>query len=136
MRTHSRFPIAPIVSLSVLAASVGLASAGEIKFEFNPATFTPGQVIDNAYSPFIPGTVSVYFAESKHRCEVNTLKPLVTGIRKSDFSCTVPKHRRLRGRDRARLRRRLRGDYALVEQPGLLRADDFKMSRTCAKHVA
>jgi hypothetical protein len=125
MRTHGRFLIAPIVAIPILAGSGGLASAAEVTFEFDAANFTPGQVIDNAYLPFIPGTVSVYFAESKDGCEVNETR--VTGNTKDDFGPPYVSIVAWEVEDRAWFDEGCHGDYALVEQTKDWYAqDDFK----------
>jgi hypothetical protein len=76
--------ITAYLALALLVATCGTAMAGERIFEFDPASFTAGQVINNAYWPLTPGSVFVYTAESNDGCIVNELR--VTGATKSDFA--------------------------------------------------
>lgn len=75
---------AGLLALSTLSGSAAVAG-GVIDTVFDPANFSNPLVIDNPYSPFVPGTTFVYRSVAKDECEVNEVEvtdeaPEIAGI--------------------------------------------------------
>ena len=114
MNLLKKFPVTLGLALALLTIDAGPASAGELVFEFDPANFTPGDVIDNPYWPLTPGSVFVYYAESEDGCAVNELQ--VTGKTKRDFAAPYENIVAWEVEDREWLDEECTGDYALMEE--------------------
>lgn len=100
-------------TIALLCTTITPASAALLRIEFDPANFTPGQPIDNPYSPFIPGTAFVYSAQTPDGCEVELMS--VTADTKSDFPGEYSSIVATAVRDRSWLDAECSGNYVLQE---------------------
>ena len=114
MNLLTKLPVTLGLALALLAIDARPALAGELVFEFDPANFTPGDVIDNPYLPLVPGSVFVYSAESTDGCAVNEIR--VTGATKDDFAAPYESIVAWHVEDREWLDEECSGNYALTEQ--------------------
>jgi hypothetical protein len=110
MKALIRRALLPGLTLSLLA---GTAAAGERIFTFDAANFTPGQVIDNAFWPLMPGAVFVYYTESDGACVVNEIR--VPGTTKDDFVAPYDDIVAWNVEDREWEDEECTGDYVLFE---------------------
>jgi hypothetical protein len=113
MKANIRFIMAPALALAMLIAASWPAVAGELEFEFDASNFTPGDAIDNQYWPLMPGSVFVYYSESRDGCAVNELR--VTGDTKDDFASPYESIVAWLVEDREWLDEECEGNYALTE---------------------